>query len=162
MSLRVCADLYGHCLYRWSSISVRFHADPHGFCRSCVCLRVRADLCGHCLYQWYSISVRVRAGPHGFLLQWSCGYVRLCTDVCACLCRRTSQSVSGEHGIERKARQTLTIISRCRVRGSYCVINSEPVVRLLTKQAGWVRSDNKTCHQLHRLSGVSDFPAITC
>ena len=50
----------------------------------------------------------------------------------------------------------------CRVRGSYCVIYSEPVARLLTKQAGWVRSDNKTCHQLHRLSGVSDFPAITC
>ena len=24
------------------------------------------------------------------------------------------------------------------------------------------RSDNKTCHQLHRLSGVSDFPVITC
>ena len=51
---------------------------------------------------------------------------------------------------------------QCQVRGSYCVIYSEPVVHLLTKQAGWVRSDNQTCHQLYRLSRASDFPAITC
>ena len=29
------------------------------------------------------------------------------------------------------------------------------------KQAGWLRSDNKTCHQLHRLSGFLDFLSQT-
>ena len=33
---------------------------------------------------------------------------------------------------------------------------------LVTKQAGWERWEEITLHQLHRLSGVSDFPAITC
>ena len=33
---------------------------------------------------------------------------------------------------------------------------------LVTKQAGWERWEEITLHKLHRLSGVSDFPAITC
>jgi hypothetical protein len=33
---------------------------------------------------------------------------------------------------------------------------------LLVIQAGWLARVKEDLYQLHRLSGVSDFPAITC